>query len=268
MRDRVPVDAPALLTVAHPDDETIALGGSLTLLRRLTLVHVTDGAPVNLSDAWAAGFETTEEYAAGRRCEVQNALEAAESAPRLVALGVRDQEASWRVAEIADALRGMLADVALVITHAYEGGHPDHDACALAVHLACQSMPVRPALLEFSAYHAGPDDGWAAQSFLPNGDAGTTLTLDALAMARRRAALGCFVSQRETLAQFDAAREVLRIAPDYDFTEPPHQGALLYERYDWGITGAQWRDMAVRILREHTHPTFLEGEGSQEGSIR
>ena len=60
LRRRTPIGEPVAIVVAHPDDETIAAGASLPLLRTLTLVHVTDGAPARLQDARAAGFGTAE----------------------------------------------------------------------------------------------------------------------------------------------------------------------------------------------------------------
>ena len=35
---------------------------------------------------------------------------------------------------------------------------------------------------------------------------------------------------------FPIAIERFRPAPDYDFTQPPHEGRLFYENYDWGMT--------------------------------
>ena len=37
---------------------------------------------------------------------------------------------------LARVLRPLLAGTRVVVTHAYEGGHPDHDAVAFAVHAA------------------------------------------------------------------------------------------------------------------------------------
>jgi N-acetylglucosamine malate deacetylase 2 len=46
----------------------------------------------------------------------------------------------------------------VIVTHSYEGGHPDHDACAFAVHHALEltrAQPV-PVIVEASFYHIGP----------------------------------------------------------------------------------------------------------------
>jgi LmbE family N-acetylglucosaminyl deacetylase len=69
------------VVVAHPDDETIGAGASLRLFRRLVLVHVTDGAPRDLRDARAAGFETCADYAAARVRELRDALDVGQCRP-------------------------------------------------------------------------------------------------------------------------------------------------------------------------------------------
>ncbi|MBV9076739.1 MAG: PIG-L family deacetylase, partial [Methylobacteriaceae bacterium] len=57
-------------------------------------------------------------------------------------------------------------------------------------------------------------------------------------------------SQSETLASFDVQRELFRTAPDHDFTRLPNGGALLYERYGWGLTGARWLDLTGAAFAE------------------
>ncbi len=242
-----PIAASAALIVAHPDDETIGAGASLGQFDDLLLIHVTDGAPRSLHNAREAGFATAAEYAAARTAELHAALRAAEARARTVSLGVPDQEASLRLPQIATALHDLLAGIALVITHAYEGGHPDHDACASAVHRACRGLAAPPVFLEFPCYHAGPDRGWVRQRFLPGPPAATARVMDAAAVTRKRAALDCFASQRRTLAAFSPDIESFRPAPAYDFAAPPHPGPLLYEQYAWGMTGARWRALHVGL---------------------
>jgi LmbE family N-acetylglucosaminyl deacetylase len=122
------------VVVAHPDDEVIAAGARLPLLCNVSIVHVTDGAPRAMQDARAAGHATRDAYARARRGEAEAALALAGIPPRrLFALGIADQEASFRLAGLARRLARLLRErtMGVVLTHAYEGGHPDHDATAL-----------------------------------------------------------------------------------------------------------------------------------------
>ncbi len=234
---RQPIERPVALLVAHPDDEVIGAGAVLPLFRRLLLIHVTDGAPRNLADARSHGFANAATYAAERRAELSRALTIAGVAPECIELGAPDQGASDRLVQLTLALRGRLQDHVL-LTHPYEGGHPDHDATAfIAVHCRC---PV----LEFAGYHASPNGGMTTGAFLP-GPQPVRLDLTPAEQACKRAMLAAFTTQAATLAPFGTAYELFRAAPRYDFTQPPHPGPLHYERYDWGTTGARWRGLAT-----------------------
>jgi hypothetical protein len=58
------------------------------------------------------------------------------------------------------------------------------------------------------------------------------------------------VSQAGTLAGFGIADERYWAAPRYDFGALPNGGALLYERYGWGLTGARWLELAAEAARD------------------
>ena len=160
---------PVALVVAHPDDETLGLGSRLHLFDRLTLIHLTDGAPADMGDARRAGFATRDAYAAARAAELAAALEVLGARPvRALAYGVLDQAVVEHLPELARRLASDLADQAAVVTHAYEGGHPDHDACALAVARARKALrPDAPAAYEFAGYF-GVDGVLHGNAFHPD----------------------------------------------------------------------------------------------------
>ncbi|TIW41590.1 MAG: hypothetical protein E5V71_11140, partial [Mesorhizobium sp.] len=87
--------AEIMIVVAHPDDETIGIGGHLAGLRGSRIVHVTDGAPRDLDDARAYGFETWQDYAEARHRELETALAAAElPSTAMISLGYPDKQAA------------------------------------------------------------------------------------------------------------------------------------------------------------------------------
>jgi LmbE family N-acetylglucosaminyl deacetylase len=244
------------VVVAHPDDEVIGAGAHLALLSDVSVVHVTDGAPRAMQDAYAAGYETREAYARARRREAEAALALAGIAPQsVIALGIADQDASLCMAELARRLARFFADsaVQVVLTHAYEGGHPDHDATAFAVRgaavLITDAGGIEPVVLEMAGYHAG-EGRLVTHDFIPGGDEGLTIKLDKGRQALKRRMLACHASQSPTLAQFGVEVERYRPAARYDFTAPPHEGQLWYEKFDWGMTGVRWRTLASEALAE------------------
>jgi LmbE family N-acetylglucosaminyl deacetylase len=242
------------LVVAHPDDETIGIGGQLSRLNDVTLVHVTDGSPRQDGAAEAHGFATREDYAATRREELRAAMAVA-GVPEhaLVGLGIADQDASFHLVEIARRLAALFREqgIELVLTHAFEGGHPDHDATALAVHAAAALLQgSAPAIIEMPLYHLGLS-GWTVQRFVAAaGPEETEIHLTDEQRRRKQAMLDAHVTQRQVLSMVAADVERFRPAPPYDFTVLPNEGRLLYDMYGWGMTGTRWQALAATALQE------------------
>jgi LmbE family N-acetylglucosaminyl deacetylase len=236
------------VVVAHPDDETIGCGALLARLKGCTLVLVTDGAPRNVAHARAYGFASPSDYAARRLEEIKAALAVAGCEDgALIPLGFADQEAALNLTGLAERLREIFAErgIDVILTHAYEGGHPDHDATALAVHAAAQlRADGAPTLIvEMPFYRLGPDGQVFAQ-FAPGGRAEIAISLTEDEKARKARMIAAHDSQARVLAPFPKDVERFRVAPAYDFSALPNGGALFYENYGWGMDGARWLTLA------------------------
>jgi len=249
----------ALIISAHPDDEIIGAGALTGRLREQApvFIEVTDGAPRDLEDARAHGFRGRQGYARARREELLTALKAAGIiSPSLVELGVPDKEASFHLAGTAKRIFSLIKEIRpeIILTMPYEGGHPDHDATAFAVHAARKLLEKEfieaPPIIEYASYHAGPEGGMHFD-FLKREECYSVerhLSPEEAAFKKRLAA--CFRTQEKALAPFPLDIERFREAPLYDFTRPPHEGTLYYENYNWGVKGAKWRELAKKALKE------------------
>jgi LmbE family N-acetylglucosaminyl deacetylase len=245
-----PIEAANMaVVVAHPDDETIGCGALLSRMQGATVVLVTDGAPRNLADAEAYGFASAQDYADRRLVEMREALSLAKlPEDALVALGIPDQEAALNLAPLTRRLLDLAKRrrINVLLTHAYEGGHPDHDAAAFAVHAACRLLAHegwRTFIMEMPFYRLS-DSGAILQQFHPvPEELELTLPLDPDERALKRSMIAAHQTQREVLRTFPLDFEKFRPAPAYDFRAPPSDGRLLYEAHDWGMTGARWLEL-------------------------
>jgi LmbE family N-acetylglucosaminyl deacetylase len=244
---------------AHPDDETFALGGHLPRLPRADVVIATDGAPRDLRDAAKIGFATAEAYAATRARELREALAAA-GVPegQLVELHVPDQGAAFVLPQLSNWLAELFRGKKtwLVLTHAYEGGHPDHDAVAFAVHAARRILDAAgetpPVVIEMP-YYRQDTDGSVVQGFA-DADGVHSVDLDDEQLRRKTEIMGHHASQLRLFgrssAGFRTRSESFRLAPDYDFRQPPNEGRRLYEAWGLNVTGEQWQDEAAQALAQ------------------
>lgn len=232
---------------AHPDDETIGASVVLARFPQTQIIFLTDGAPRD-QKLWPPQiFGSREYYADLRRQEATRALSHAGIATQqLHWLGAVDQESIRNARELARALALLLAQLhcGLLITHPYEGGHPDHDCAALVGKLAVERSHAPILLCEMTSYHA--HNGQCVTGEFLNSDDSNEFVFELTAQDRehKRRMMDEYKSQRLVLENFPIVAERLRIAPQYDFINPPHEGELWYEHMGWS-TSKRWGELAA-----------------------
>ena len=240
---------------AHPDDETIAAGALLSRCTNAHVIVITDGAPANVEE-WPAdpAPDSRESYAATRAAELGRALASAGlTNDRVHMLGFVDGDVTGQIETVIARLTELLRELRpeALVTHAYEGGHPDHDAAALAVHISC-GLARLPHPHEAALYH-GFNGSVVTHAFIPDGRWSAEWRLDPSRAALKSRMLAAFASQRHHARYFSTDAERYRCAPAYDFLVPPHQGALLYEQ-NGSIDGKAWRTAVQPVLARFDGP--------------
>lgn len=255
LREAIPMDSRVAVVVAHPDDESIAFGAQLGRFPGGIVVHVTDGAPENPKEWESKGFQTKQAYADVRKQELDNALDIAGHTGLRTSFGVSDQQAPLTLAQNAEKLATLFLkqNTKFVLTHSYEGGHPDHDATAFAVHAAkalLQKQGIDLFVIEAPVYRGeGSEIVW--QDFASPNDAETVrLPLTEEESVLKERMFAAHGSQRDTFPKVSIESEWLRVAPQYNFQELPNNGMLSRIFTRAGISSEKWLQLTGDALKK------------------
>jgi len=178
-------------------------------------------------------------------------------------LGFPDRGVVDQLPEAVDKATALIAEVrpSLVITCAYEGGHTDHDATPLAAYVAGRRLDFPFARFEVPTYNtSGP---WImpyrVNGFIKAWGPWKYMRLDREGYHVRKKVRHTYQSQwffmypEGSIGLWRHLRgqgEPIRATPDYDFTQPPHPGKLLWQRGPGVKTGESfdyWRNAVLSL---------------------
>ena len=251
MNDLQSLQGRAVALVAHPDDEVIAFGALLQQLKEPVVVFATDGAPRD-SGFWER-YGSREAYAAIRRQEACEALSIVGAHPAFlwerVEGGIADQELFQRLPQAVRAFEQIVTENRpdFLLTLAYEGGHPDHDAACFIASEVGKRMKVP--VWESPLYCRHPDGSSATQTFPQKTGKEIELMVEGPALEKKLQMFHTYKSQSLVLDGFRPEIEHYRPLMEYDFTRRPMPWKLNYELWEWKMTGDEVAGEFASYLR-------------------
>jgi LmbE family N-acetylglucosaminyl deacetylase len=210
-----------LIFVAHPDDETLACGGLLQRMASSLVVFATDGAPPD--HGFERKFGTLKRYSETRFQEAALALAQAPSCSfqRLTkpdGTYFVDQQLFHNLPQALASLcriaRSFSPDA--LISHAYEGGHIDHDACSFLTMHAEAALALRR--FEFPLYSRNSLGQLVLQQFCDKGCAPLEWQLTEAELSCKRKMLAAYASQPGLASAFPLGSEQIRRTTRTDFS--------------------------------------------------
>ena len=212
-----------LILVAHPDDETIACSGLIQRASASLVVFAVDGAPPHYG--FEKRFGSLRNYSDARFLEASRALKCI---PRCSFRRLTRKDGTWFVdqhlfLELPEAFTS-LAQITrefspdLFVSHAFEGGHIDHDACHILTTRLAQEFSLRT--LEFPLYWKSKHGHDVLQQFRESGEGEIVFQLSQQELLVKRRMLAEYRTQHVLTSVFHRETERFRALIRADRTEP------------------------------------------------
>jgi len=217
-----------LAFVAHPDDETLGCGFLLQRAPSALVVYAVDGAPAGYG--FERKFGTLKNYSELRFKEAGRALSCVPncSLQRLQTLA-GDYYPDRHLFQSLEPAAISLVSIAkkfspdAIVSHAFEGGHIDHDACSFLAKHAANTLPVKH--FEFPLYWQKENGQDVFQTFRNPQENEIVLNPSETEIQTKNVMLAQYETQRETVAVFASKQERFRLAPLYDYAHPSWSSA-------------------------------------------
>jgi N-acetylglucosamine malate deacetylase 2 len=212
-----------LILVAHPDDETLGCGGLLQRMPASMVVFATDGAPPYYG--FERKFHSLKNYSDLR---FQEAARVGAHLPNCSFQRLTKPDGTYFVDQhlfhdlrpalnsLCDIARAFSADA--LLSHAYEGGHIDHDACAFIARRAAADLSMKG--FEFPLYFQDENGKAVFQQFRDSGLTPVEWRLTEAESALKAKMLTEYVTQPGLAEMFQLATERIRDASHTDFSVP------------------------------------------------